>query len=75
MTKTTRPLRGKKVLLAALGIGALNLASCKNTTTTSGNLLPPPSCEEEPSQPQCQDMRAPADGGADGGAADMEPRG
>lgn len=73
MTKTARPLRGKKVLLAALGIGALNVANCKDITT--GNLLPPPPCEQDPNQPMCQDMSSPGDGGTDGGAADLTPRG
>ncbi len=37
-----RKLIGKKLLIASLGVAAINYAACSSSGTTSGNLLPPP---------------------------------
>lgn len=74
MAQTRRPQRGKKLLVAALGVGVLSFGYCKGKTEgpeVSGNLLPPPSCDVDPDSFYCRDMR-PADGGADAG--DMTAR-
>jgi hypothetical protein len=62
MIKTTRPLRGRKLLVAGLGVGSLTFAFCG--MFPGCNLLAPPPCSEDPDQYQCQDLQAPSRDGA-----------
>lgn len=62
MEHTIRPIRGKKLLVAAAGVGSLTFAFCG--LFPGCNLMPPPSCAVEPLQPACQDLAAPTDGAA-----------
>lgn len=43
MSLSRRPLLGKKLLVASLGVGMLNLTDCSKFTT--GNLAPPLPCD------------------------------
>jgi hypothetical protein len=67
MTQPRRPLRGKKLLVAALGVGVLKLTGCLGMGGTSGNLVAPPPCDDAGNY-TCQDLAGadlrPADGGA-----------
>lgn len=54
MSRKARPLKAKKLLVAKLGAAALTFAAC--AAFPGCNLLPPPSCEEQPSQYQCRDL-------------------
>jgi hypothetical protein len=61
-----RPIQGKKLLVAGLGVGVLTFAVCG--AFPGCNLMAPPSCEAEPQQPSCstdmsvpEDLRAPPD--------------
>lgn len=66
-----RPLRGKKLLVAAVGVGTLTFAAC--SVFPGCNLMAPPcrtnasSCFEEP------ELEAPLDSGTDAGSADAAP--
>jgi hypothetical protein len=59
MRPERRPIRGKALLIAAIGVGAVQLMQCGKTT--SGNLLPPPPCDDMGSY-DCTDLRPPSDG-------------
>ncbi len=69
MSLPRRPLLGKKLLVASLGVGMLNLTDCSKFTT--GNLAPPLPCDAGGyCEPQV-DFSAPADLGT----ADQAPKG
>ena len=67
MNQPRRPLRGKKLLVAAIGVGVLKLTGCVGMGGTTGNLVAPPPCDDA-GHYDCQDMTSadlrPADGGA-----------
>lgn len=47
-----RPLRGKKLLVAAVGVGVMRLVACNGTSGPSGNLIAPP-CDAGSTAPYC----------------------
>jgi hypothetical protein len=68
MKEPARPIRGKKLLVASLGIGTLTFAAC--AVFPGCNLLPPPPCSQNPAQPYCLDLSvtdSASDGGTDAG--------
>jgi hypothetical protein len=74
MKERARPIRGRKLLVASLGVGTLTFAAC--AVFPGCNLLPPPPCSQDPAQPWCQDLATTdtaSDGdtgaGSDGGAS------
>jgi hypothetical protein len=60
----------RKLLVAAIGVGALNLVGCGKIV--SGNLMAPPPCEVEFTPGYCPQLDGGADGGTDGGSGDMK---
>lgn len=63
MKEPTRPIRGKKLLVASLGIGTLTFAAC--AVFPGCNLLPPPPCSQNPEQYYCRDLTV-TDSASDG---------
>jgi hypothetical protein len=63
MNEQRRPLRGKKLLVAAIGVGVIRLVGCHGGV--SGNLVAPP-CDGGNRPPYCNgpgDMTPPTDMG------------
>jgi hypothetical protein len=74
MKERARPIRGRKLLVASLGVGTLTFAAC--AVFPGCNLLPPPPCSQSPSQLYCQDLATTdtashgnRDAGGDGGTS------
>lgn len=61
MAQPRRRISGKRLLIASLGVGMLNLTNCREFT--SGNLPAPPPCDDAGnySCPDPVDMAAPVD--------------
>ena len=80
MTKIARPVQGKKLLVATIGIGTLTFAAC--SVFPGCNLLPPPPCPDGGSY-NCYDyvpdLATPNDGALDAatsdGSLDAAPQG
>lgn len=65
MNQPKRPLIGKKLLVAAIGVGALNLTGCHGFT--SGNLVAPPPCDDAGHYECGPDLATPPDAGTSKG--------
>ena len=53
MSEQRRPLRGKKLLIAAVGVGIIRLVGCGGSGPgPSGNLVAPP-CDAGSTEPYC----------------------
>ena len=70
MSQKLNPQGRRKLLVAAIGVGALNLVGCGKLV--SGNLMAPPPCEVEFTPGYCQQLEGGTDGGKDGGSSDLK---
>ena len=70
MTTPSRPLRGRKLLIATLGVATLNLAACKKPLPEPvGNLMPP---QPEVIHPPVGNLMAPPPRNLDAGTPDSD---
>ena len=68
MSKTPRIRRGRKLLVASVGVATLSFAGCGEIFGSSGNLMSPPSCRYDNT---CDSGEALEDAGpVDAGPAD-----
>jgi hypothetical protein len=59
VSRQSRSSKGKKLLVARVGAAALTFAGC--AAFPGCNLMPPPSCEEQPSAYHCRDFSVPTE--------------
>ncbi|MBL9040040.1 MAG: hypothetical protein JNM83_00475 [Myxococcales bacterium] len=71
MNRTARPLLGKRLLVAGLGVGTLTFAVC--AAFPGCNLLPPPPCPDGALNYPCEIESS--DGGSDGSSDGSTPKG
>ena len=68
MHSKPRPRRGRKLLVASLGVATLSFTgACGSNHTSVANLAPPPSCDVAPNDPSCIGRH---DAGSDGASGD-----